>query len=229
MRQPFLSLLLSFPQLISSSLPRIDNALPGRDGYEVEIFGMVGIPAPDVADYKRRKEIELGLSAGSISQPPPKRAKTDLSRPLTEEELRAQLEAHKALMSGGMSGTAPAAGDSGESTSVYGAPAQAYSVPPTPPVGGQGPTPPGPSPFAPGFAPGFPPPPGMMPPPGMAPPFPPYGGPMYVFLYLLSLFPPRACFLSSHTTRISPHSLRPPFPLDRPPLRPSHTNTNLTD
>jgi hypothetical protein len=51
------------------SLPRIENALPGRDGYEVEIFGMEGIPAPDVADYKRRKEIELGLAAGSISQP----------------------------------------------------------------------------------------------------------------------------------------------------------------
>ena len=41
------------------SLPRIENALPGRDGYEIEIFGMEGIPAPDVADYKRRKEIEL--------------------------------------------------------------------------------------------------------------------------------------------------------------------------
>jgi len=59
------------------SLPCIENALPGRDGYEVEIFGMEGILASDVADYnlKRRKEIELGLAAGSISQPPPKRAK----------------------------------------------------------------------------------------------------------------------------------------------------------
>ena len=32
------------------SPPRIENALPGRDGYDVEIFGMEGIPAPDVAD-----------------------------------------------------------------------------------------------------------------------------------------------------------------------------------
>jgi hypothetical protein len=57
------------------SLPRIENALPMRDGYEIEIFGMEGIPAPDVADYKRRKEIELGLSAGSISAPQAKRPK----------------------------------------------------------------------------------------------------------------------------------------------------------
>ncbi|KAI6140965.1 hypothetical protein BKA82DRAFT_2655048 [Pisolithus tinctorius] len=75
--------------LIRLSLPRIENALPGRDGYEVEIFGMEGIPAPDVADYKRRREIELGLAAGSISQPQPKRPKID-SRPLSEDELRAQ-------------------------------------------------------------------------------------------------------------------------------------------
>ena len=78
------------------SLPRIENALPGRDGYEVEIFGMEGIPAPDVADYKRRKEIELGLNPGSISQPQSKRPKIE-NRPLSEEELKAQLEAHKAL------------------------------------------------------------------------------------------------------------------------------------
>ncbi len=36
----------------------------------MDIFGMEGIPAPDVADYKRCKEIELGLNPGTISQPP---------------------------------------------------------------------------------------------------------------------------------------------------------------
>ncbi|OBZ69287.1 hypothetical protein A0H81_10885, partial [Grifola frondosa] len=86
-------------KLEPENLPRIENALPGRDGYEVEIFGMEGIPAPDVADYKRRKEIELGLNPGTISQPPSKRPKLE-NRPLTEEELRAQLAAHKALMGG---------------------------------------------------------------------------------------------------------------------------------
>ncbi|KAG1797510.1 uncharacterized protein HD556DRAFT_259240 [Suillus plorans] len=92
--------LVRFVDFVLFSLPRIENAMPGRDGYEVEIFGMEGIPAPDVADYKRRKEIELGLAAGSISQPQPKRPKIE-KRPLSEDELKAQLEAHKALMGAG--------------------------------------------------------------------------------------------------------------------------------
>ncbi|KAF9266620.1 hypothetical protein L218DRAFT_857841 [Marasmius fiardii PR-910] len=184
-------------KLEPENLPRIENALPGRDGYEVEIFGMEGIPAPDVADYKRRKEIELGLAAGSISQPPAKRPRTE-NRPMTEEELKAALEAHKALM-GGNNESAPAADTS--SSAVYGAPPQAYAAPPTPvpsapPVSGMGPPPPGispppfmpppgmgvpgqppffPPPGMPGFPPGPPPqgfpiPPGFPPPPGMMPP-----------------------------------------------------------
>ena len=118
----------------SSSLPRIENALPGRDGYEVEIFGMEGIPVPDVADYKRRKEIELGLNPGTISQPPPKKAKHD-NRVLSEVELRAQLQAHKALMGANdpsSSTTAPA--DSGTNGAVYSAIAQTYATPAVPPV-----------------------------------------------------------------------------------------------
>ena len=141
---------------------------------------MVGIPAPDVADYKRRKEIELGLSAGSISQPPTKRPKIE-NRPLSEEELKAQLEAHKALMGVATAPEASAVSESSTAT-VYGAPPQAYAAPPTsvpalPPVGvlpppGMppppsifgGPSPPAglfpgqvPPPFPPPFMPGFPP------------------------------------------------------------------------
>ncbi|KIO06262.1 hypothetical protein M404DRAFT_998924 [Pisolithus tinctorius Marx 270] len=185
-------------KLEPENLPRIENALPGRDGYEVEIFGMEGIPAPDVADYKRRKEIELGLAAGSISQPQPKRPKID-NRPLSEDELRAQLEAHKALM--GASSDAPAAAPAPEATAaVYNAAPTAYAVPPAPtpgitPLGASPPPglpgispppfmpgvlPPGPfpgvppmaSPFPgmPGFPPGPPPPGFPMPPPGLLPP-----------------------------------------------------------
>jgi hypothetical protein len=147
----------------SHRLPRIENALPGRDGYEVEIFGMEGIPAPDVADYKRRKEIELGLAAGSISQPQAKKPKTE-HRPLTEDELRAQLEAHKALM-GANNDTlsAPTA-----SEAVYNAAPQTYAVPaPSAPPPGASP-PPG-MPGAPPMMPGAPP--GLV--PGQ-PPFPPF-------------------------------------------------------
>ena len=145
----------------SCSLPRIENALPGRDGYEVEIFGMEGIPAPDVADYKRRKEIELGLAAGSISQPQAKRPKVS-NKPLSEDELRAQLLAHKALM-GASSGdtTSTATPSTSEGGAVYGAPPQAYAAPPVP-VMSLPPT-------------GMPPPPGMV--PGATPtPFIPPGG-----------------------------------------------------
>ncbi|KAH7921055.1 hypothetical protein BV22DRAFT_1107382 [Leucogyrophana mollusca] len=160
-------------KLEPENLPRIENALPGRDGYEVEIFGMEGIPAPDVADYKRRKEIELGLAAGSISQPQAKRPKIE-NRPLSEEELKAQLEAHKALMGGGDTSATPA--NDASTGAVYGAPPQAYAAPPAP---APGIPPPGMSP-PPGMVPGAPPPffPGGPPPPGGFPgqPFPPFPG-----------------------------------------------------
>jgi hypothetical protein len=136
---------------------------------------MEGIPAPDVADYKRRKEIELGLAAGSISQPQAKRPKIE-NRPLSEEELKAQLDAHKALMGGNDTSAAPAAADS-STGAVYGAPPQAYVAPPAPaPTPAPGIPPPGmspPPPGAPPFFPGGPPPPGAF--PGQ-PPFPPFPG-----------------------------------------------------
>ena len=154
------------------SLPRIENALPGRDGYEVEIFGMVGIPAPDVADYKRRKEIELGLSAGSISQPPQKKTKIE-NKVYSEEELKAQLEVHKALM--GVS-VGPENPPPSESSAVYNAAPQAYAAAPVPasgvpPPGVAPPMPMPASPFPPGTTPPIPP--GISPPAGAMPPFPP--------------------------------------------------------
>jgi len=198
-------------KLEPENLPRIENALPGRDGYEVEIFGMEGIPAPDVADYKRRKEIELGLNPGTISQPQAKRPKIE-NRPLSEDELKAQLAAHRALM-GAAEGSAPAAPEA-SGGAVYGAPPQAYAAPPMPaglppPMAGTPGVPPGmlgaPPPFMPGMPPpGFPhgqPPfqiPGMPPgppPPGfpLAPPFP--GAPP-------GMLPPG----------MLPPGVRPPFP-----------------
>jgi hypothetical protein len=120
---------------------------------------MEGIPAPDVADYKRRKEIELGLTIGSISQPAAKRAKIE-NKVISKSELKAQLEAHKALM--GANDVVPSARGA-DSATVYNAEPQTYSAPAAPIV-----PPPG--------MPGIPPfPPGGFPPPGMpgAPPFPP--------------------------------------------------------
>ena len=126
---------------------------------------MEGIPAPDVADYKRRKEIELGLNPGTITQPPQKKAKYE-SRVLSEEELRAQLQAHKALMGANDPSSSTAApADSGTNGAVYSATAQTYAtpaVPPVPPVAGT----PG---MPPPFLPGGPTPGGFGPPVGMPP------------------------------------------------------------
>ncbi|KAI8982940.1 hypothetical protein BD414DRAFT_516064 [Trametes punicea] len=166
-------------KLEPENLPRIENALPGRDGYEVEIFGMEGIPAPDMADYKRRKEIELGLNPGTITQPQNKRPKIE-NRPLSEEELRAQLEAHKALMGASEASAAPPVPDPAAGGAVYAAPSQTYVAPPTPAVPTPVMSPPGVPPMvppgAPPFVPGVPPPafPGQppFPVPGM-PPLPP--------------------------------------------------------
>jgi hypothetical protein len=133
-----------------TSLPRIENALPGRDGYEVEIFGMEGIPVPDVADYKRRKEIELGLNPGTITQPPPKKPKFE-HRVLSEDELRAQLEAHRALMGANdPSSSTTISADSGANGAVYSATAQTYATPAAAPVPPQIPGAPGMPPFHPG-------------------------------------------------------------------------------
>lgn len=125
---------------------------------------MEGIPAPDVADYKRRKEIELGLNPGTITQPQAKRPKID-HRPLTEAELKAQLEAHKALM-GASEGVPPSQQSDGASGAVVNAAPESYGAPPTAML-----PPPGMFPGAPPFLPNGPPPgmPGM---PGMLPPFP---------------------------------------------------------
>ncbi|PPQ87411.1 hypothetical protein CVT25_008107 [Psilocybe cyanescens] len=191
-------------KLEPENLPRIENALPGRDGYDVEIFGMEGIPAPDVADYKRRKEIELGLSAGSISQPPPKRAKVE-NRALSEEELRRQLAEHKALMGHGAQETSTAV--ESNSGAVYGAP-QTYATPPLPPpMATSPPVPP------PGFFPGGPPPPGF----GAPPPFPPFmpgfpPGPPPPGFQMPPGFPPGA-------PPFPPGLARPPFP-GQPPFLP---------
>ena len=112
---------------------------------------MEGIPAPDVADYKRREEIEFGLAAGSISQPPAKRAKIE-SCPSTEEELRRQLAKHRALMGLNAPETSAPA-ESSSSGAVYGALQTCAKSPPLidAPMAGIPPFPP----FMSGFPPGY--------------------------------------------------------------------------
>jgi hypothetical protein len=139
--------------LVDSSL-RIENALPGRDTFEVEIYGMEGIPADDLAEWRKRKATEGGTP---MEQNKAKRPKIDKA-PLTHEEAVRQLAAHRALMNGDLPK------QEGE--------ANVLPPPMMPGVPG-GPLPP--MPFGTG-APPFPPPPGMMLPPMSGPPppgFPP--------------------------------------------------------
>ena len=179
---------------------------------------MEGIPAPDVADYKRRKEQELGLPAGSISGsgkglPQNKRPRIE-NRILSEDELRAQLQAHKALMGGGDAAPVPTPAHGG---AVYNAAPQTYATPPAPPAvppfpPGMMPPPPGAGPF-----PGGPPPPGF---PGQ-PPFPPFPpGPGFPPGYVTGLLM-RATYPLTHAL----HSPPPPgFPFPPPGvLRPGQT------
>ncbi|KAF9005000.1 hypothetical protein BDQ17DRAFT_1424169 [Cyathus striatus] len=83
-------------KLEPENLPRIENASRAgrvrgrnlRDGR---------YPRSRCSRLQTAQRDRAGARSGSISQPAPKRQKVD-NRPLSEDELRAQLEAHKALM-----------------------------------------------------------------------------------------------------------------------------------
>lgn len=74
--------------------------MPGRDGYDIEIFGMEGVPAKDQAEWRAKKEAESGISTSQTNQ------QSILKRPriykgvISEADLQMALTQHKALMSG---------------------------------------------------------------------------------------------------------------------------------
>ncbi|PLW18015.1 hypothetical protein PCANC_07179 [Puccinia coronata f. sp. avenae] len=169
---------------------RIENAMPGRDTFDVEIYGMEGVPANDLADWKRRKAEAMGIEPESQKR---KRPKIYLGV-ISPKELRSQLQQHRALMNGisagilsrpaappfaGLPPSIPTSASSVPPPGLF-APSSAPMPPPPgfpmmPPHGGLPFPPPGltmpPMPHGmlpPGMP--FPPPPGMLPPPGMPPP-----------------------------------------------------------
>nr|XP_031857615.1 uncharacterized protein CI109_007010 [Kwoniella shandongensis]KAA5524687.1 hypothetical protein CI109_007010 [Kwoniella shandongensis] len=142
----------------------LTNTLPGRDGYDIEIFGMEGVPTNALAEWKARKESEAGtaaLASASVGKRPRQSYNV-----IPEVDLQAALAQHKALMAARNNPAPPM---------------------PFPPFNGAPPFPP------PGFPPGMPPgypamppptlPPGAIPPfappPGFRPPFPPAGIPPF--------------------------------------------------
>jgi hypothetical protein len=151
---------------LTCSRHRIENALPGRESFDIEIYGMEGIPAPDLAEWKKRKAAQSGINLDAGKS---KRPKLDLSV-ISTDQLRILVQTHKTVM-GGQSNTAyPAPG-----AQNYGVvpPLPGFTLPP--PISGAPalplPPPGFPLPFPP--PPGFPFPPGSLPPPSLIPGMPP--------------------------------------------------------
>ena len=81
---------------VQDSQSRLTNTLPGRDGFDIEIFGMEGVPTNALAEWKARKEADAGsaaLAAAAAARRPRH------SYPvIPEADLHIALAQHKALM-----------------------------------------------------------------------------------------------------------------------------------
>lgn len=75
---------------------RLTNTLPGRDSFDVEIFGMEGVPVNALAEWKARKETEAGsvALAAAAAGKRPRHAYTVIP----EADLQAALAQHRLLM-----------------------------------------------------------------------------------------------------------------------------------
>ncbi|KAH8887141.1 hypothetical protein GQ53DRAFT_693483 [Thozetella sp. PMI_491] len=161
-------------QVHKESLSTVENALPNRQGLDVEIFGMEGVPEDIVQQHNQRiiqnfytAQAERFAATGnpppgqSGAQGPQKKIKKE-----STDELKARLAAHRAKaaanQAAGINGSAANAPSDGQS------PGQGNS--PFPPPQGGFPYPPPGAQGVPGFSPtqNFPPtyPPGPSPPPG---------------------------------------------------------------
>ncbi|BEI81688.1 hypothetical protein CcaverHIS002_0208480 [Cutaneotrichosporon cavernicola] len=89
--------LMVHSQQVHKSEPEpLTNTLPGRDGYDIEIFGMEGVPTNALAEWKARKEQEAGAAA-LVQQAERKRPRHQYTV-IPEADLMAALAQHKALM-----------------------------------------------------------------------------------------------------------------------------------
>ncbi|TLD29964.1 Serine/threonine-protein kinase srk1 [Venturia nashicola] len=163
-------------QVHKEQLNHVENALPDRQGLDVEIFGMEGIPE----EIKQRHDQRVTQSyweaqaqrRADTGNPAPggignlnKRPKLDAA-----DSLKARLAAHKARVAAGISGPATPL----EGAQASPSPAVPVAVPVIAPPGAQASPPPGfGGPYAapPRFPaqPGYGPPPGQFPPPGVMP------------------------------------------------------------
>ncbi|KAJ9096655.1 hypothetical protein QFC20_006371 [Naganishia adeliensis] len=157
-------LMVHCQQVHKTEPDKLENTLPGRDGYDIEIFGMEGVPTKAQAEWRARKEAEAGVAgrANAATSQGAKRPRI-YKGVISEVDLAGLLAQHKALMSGQMKSFVPP-----------GMPPMMGMPPPTfaggMPMGMPPFMPPNGMPQMPPFAP----PPGFMPPPPGA--FPPFAG-----------------------------------------------------
>ncbi|GAA5909724.1 C2H2-type zinc finger protein [Sporobolomyces salmoneus] len=167
---------------------KIENALPGRESFDIEIYGMEGVPAADLAAWKKRQAEESGMPNPEDQQRQKKPRFAQVA--LTPAEAKSQLAAHRALMGlvPNVATVIPSPLAAPPAQTPLAAPPMPIPGMPLPPPGFVPPPglpfpPPGfpglppPPPGFPGFGlppppPGFAPPPGFIPPPGM--PLPPH-------------------------------------------------------
>lgn len=98
-------------QVHKETLEQVENAIPGREGVDLEIFGTEGIPEQEVAAHNQRilsefARAEADKRAASGQSNGPKKPRIDLEKELDPDEIRRKLEAHKRAMAAGP-GAAP--------------------------------------------------------------------------------------------------------------------------
>ncbi|KAL7273740.1 hypothetical protein RUND412_003379 [Rhizina undulata] len=134
-------------QVHKETLDAVENALPGRESIDLEIFGTEGIPESEVAAHNQRILAEVAQREAdrraASGQNGPKRPKIDIQKELDPEEIKKKLEAHKKAMAAG--GAASAAGTPGPVGSMSPgrsqSPGQAFDNLASPQVPPQGPYP----------------------------------------------------------------------------------------
>ncbi|KAG5438946.1 hypothetical protein PCANB_002276 [Pneumocystis canis] len=82
-------------QVHKETITTVENAIPGRDSIDIEIYGMEGIPE-DIVQLHYRRLLEKVLSNDSTPQPEQKRQKIETH--VDAADIQARLAAHKAAM-----------------------------------------------------------------------------------------------------------------------------------
>ncbi|KAJ1876718.1 hypothetical protein H4R99_004192 [Coemansia sp. RSA 1722] len=89
-------------QVHKENIKHVPNALPGRDKPDLEIFGSIGIPSEDVAEYEQRMSEKLGEPVAKKSRPQNSTGGGGsgmvASSAVDPEQLRMQLEQHRMAM-----------------------------------------------------------------------------------------------------------------------------------